>query len=130
MKKARKSKLDEDWLAYRTVRNIVRRAKQTYNKKLIKAKTLWKTMKKILPGEKKPSVIKNIQVDGKLFASNKKIANAFNMFFTSAVTRLRQSLDLGSNARKFTHVVNHSPPDFKFKMVDESFTLNALRQLK
>ena len=52
------------------------------------------------------------------------------MFFTSAVTRLRQSLDLGSNARKFTHVVNHSLPDFKFKMVDESFTLNALRQLK
>lgn len=61
---------------------------------------------------------------------NKKIANAFNMFFTSTVTRLRQSLDLGSNARKFTHVVNHSLPDFKFKMVDESFTLNALRQLK
>ncbi|KAK2558583.1 hypothetical protein P5673_018760 [Acropora cervicornis] len=62
LKKARKSKLDEDWLAYRTVRNrvlnIVRRAKQIYNKKLIKdhqkdPKTFWKTMKKILPGEKK-----------------------------------------------------------------------------
>ena len=63
-------------------------------------------MKKILPGEKKSSVIKIIQVDGKLCTNNKKIANAFNMFFTSAVTRLRQSLDLGSNARKFTHVVN------------------------
>ena len=97
LKKARKSKLDEDWLAYRTVRNrvsnIVRRAKQTYNKKLIKdhqddSKTFWKTMKKILPGEKKSSVIKNIQVDGKLCTNNKKIANAFNMFFTSAVTRL------------------------------------------
>ncbi|KAK2558582.1 hypothetical protein P5673_018759 [Acropora cervicornis] len=75
-------------------------------------------------------MIKNIQVDGKLCTNNKKIANAFNMFFTSAVTGLRQSLDLGSNARKFTHVVNHSLPYFKFKMVDESFTLNALRQLK
>ena len=58
-------------------------------------------MKKILPGENKVSVIKNIQVGGKLFASNKKIVNAFNIFFTSAVTRLGQSLDLGSNARKF-----------------------------
>ena len=60
LKKARKSKLDEDWLE-KTVRNrvsnIVRRAKQTYNKKLIKdhqddSKTFWKTMKKILPGER------------------------------------------------------------------------------
>jgi len=117
------------------VSNIARRAKQTYHKKLTKdhqddSKTFWKTFKKILPGEKKSSIIKNIQVVGKLCTNNKKIANAFNMFFTSAVTRLRQSLDLGSNARKFTHVVNHSLPDFKFKMVDESFTLNALRQLK
>ena len=94
------------------------------------SKAFWKTMKKILPGEKKSSVIKNIQVDGKLCTNNKKIANAFNMFFTSAVTRLRQSLDLGSNERRFTHVVNRSLPDFKFKMVDESFTSNALRQLK
>ena len=28
------------------------------------------------------------------------------------------------------NVVNRSLPDFKFKMVDESFTSNALRQLK
>jgi len=124
LKKARKSKLDEDRLAYQTMRNrvsnIVRRAKQTYmyNKKLIKdhqddSKTFWKTMYKILPGEKKSSVIENIQVDGKLCTNNKKISNAFNMFFASAVTHLRQSLDLGSNARKFTHVVNHSLTDFQ-----------------
>ena len=109
LSKARKSKLDEDWLAYRTARNrvsnAVRKAKQIYNKKLIKdhqndSKAFWKTMKKILPGEKKSSVIKNIQVDGKLCTNNKKISNAFNMFFTSAVTRLRQSLDLGSNERR------------------------------
>lgn len=67
---------------------------------------------------------------GKLCTDNKKIANAFNTFFTLAVMRLKQSLDLCSNERRFSHAVNRSLPDFKFKMADESFTLNALRQLK
>ena len=39
LKKARKSSRDEDWLAYKSmgnrVTNSVKRAKQTYNKKLI-----------------------------------------------------------------------------------------------
>jgi len=38
-------------------------------------------MKKILHGEKKSTLIKNIQVDGKLCTNNKMIVNAFNMFF-------------------------------------------------
>ena len=67
---------------------------------------------------------------GKLCTDNKKIANAFNTFFALAVMRLKQSLDLCSNERRFSHAVNRSLPDFKFKMADESFTLNALRQLK
>lgn len=40
-------------------------------------------------------------MDGKLCTDNKKIANAFNTFFASAVTRLKQSLDLGSNEEGF-----------------------------
>ena len=89
--KARKSKLDEDWLAYQTARNrvsnAVRKTKQTYNKtELIKdhqddSKAFWRTMKKMLPGEKKSRSIKNIQIDRKLCTNNKKIANAFNTFF-------------------------------------------------
>ena len=42
------------------------------------------------------------------------------------VIRLKQSLDLGSNKKSFSHVVNCSQHNFKFKMVDESFALNAL----
>ena len=60
-KKAGKSSRDEDWLAYKSMRNrvtnSVKRAKQTYNKKLIDnheddTKAFWRTMKKIIPGNK------------------------------------------------------------------------------
>ena len=59
LKKARKSSRDEDWLAYKSMRNrvtnSVKRAKQTYNKKLIDnhkddTKAFWRTVKKIIPG--------------------------------------------------------------------------------
>ena len=51
------------------IKREIRKAKQIYNKKLIKdhqddSKAFWKTMKKILSGENKSSVIKNTQVDG------------------------------------------------------------------
>ena len=60
LRKARKSNRDEDWLAYRSARNrvsnTVRKAKHTYNKRLIEnhqgdTRAFWRTMKKILPGE-------------------------------------------------------------------------------
>ena len=69
LKKARKSSRDEDWLAYKSMRNrltnSVKRARQTYNKKLIDnhkddTKAFWRTMKKInaFPGTRDLAVPK------------------------------------------------------------------------
>ena len=75
LKKARKSSRDEDWLAYKSMRNrvtnSVKRAKQTYNKKLLDnhkddTKGFWRTMKKIIPGNKSSGSSKNINIDGVL----------------------------------------------------------------
>ena len=61
LKKARKTNKDEDWLNYRTARNRVtnniKKAKNTYNKKLVEdnsndPKAFWKTIKKDSPGRK------------------------------------------------------------------------------
>ena len=69
LKMARKSNKDEDWASYRCARNrlsnATKRAKQHNNKKLIEnhkddAKSFWKTIKKIFPGEKKSATSKNI----------------------------------------------------------------------
>ena len=73
LKKARKTNRDEDWLAYKSMRNrvsnSVKKAKQAYNKKLIEnhqgdAKAFWRIMKTILPGEKKTASAKSIEVNG------------------------------------------------------------------
>ena len=65
------------------VTNSVKRAKQTYNKKLIDnhkddTKAFWRTMKKIIPGNKSSGGSKNINIDGVLCSEasdGKKIAN-------------------------------------------------------
>ena len=100
LKKARKSSRDEDWLTYKSMRNrltnSVKRAKQTYNKKLTDnhkddTKAFWRTMKKIIPGNKRSGGSKNINIDGVLCSEashGKKIANDFNKFFASALYAL------------------------------------------
>ena len=104
LKKARKSSRDEDWLAYKSMRNrvtnSVKRAKQRYNKKLIDnhkddTKAFRRTMKKIIPGKKSSGGSKNISIDGVLFSEasdGKKIANGFNNLFVSAAVRLKRAL--------------------------------------
>ena len=85
LKKARKTNRDKDRLAYKSMRNrvsnSVKKAKQTYNKKLIEnhqgdAKAFWRTMKTILPGEKKTVSAKSIEVNGELRGDERKIANS------------------------------------------------------
>ena len=69
--------------------NSVKRAKQTFNKKLIDnhkddTKAFWRTMKKIIPRNKSSGVSKNINIDGVLCSEasdGKKIANV-SIFFS------------------------------------------------
>ena len=104
LKKARKSSHDEHWLAYKSMRNCVtnsvKRAKQTYNRKLIDnhkddTKAFWRTMKKIIPGNKISGGSKNIIIEGVLCSEasdGQKIANSFNNVFASAAARLKRTL--------------------------------------
>ena len=104
LKKARKSSHDEHWLAYKSMRNCVtnsvKRAKQTYNRKLIDnykddTKAFWRTMKKIIPGNKISGGSKNIIIEGVLCSEasdGKKIVNSFNNVFASAAARLKRTL--------------------------------------
>ena len=70
--------------------------KAAYNRRFIDEsvgdpRTSWKTMKKILPGEKK-ATSPNISVNGSVTSDKLCIANAFNNLFTSAATRLMSLL--------------------------------------
>ena len=101
LRKARTTNHFEDWARYRCFRNRVtndiKKAKAAYHRCLIDEsggdpKTFWKTMKKILPGEKR-ATSPNISVNGSVTSDKRCIANAFNKFFASAATRLMSVLN-------------------------------------
>ena len=141
LKKARKTSRDEDWLAYKSIRNRVsnsiKKAKQTYNKKLIEnnqgdARAFWRTMKSILPGEKKSSP-KTMDINGELCSDENRIANHFNSFFATAVSRMKQALGFehSTNRHRTGHdTTTRSLQSFKFEKVSEAFVLKTIKQLK
>lgn len=130
LRKARKANRVEEWMSYRAARNrvskAVKKAKQTYNKKLVEnhrgdEKAFWKTMKKILPGKRKSVKTATITVEGTACKDNKKIANGFNSFFATAVSRLRQSLGESRPCMGMKPLVKGSTPGFKFETITEQF---------
>ena len=96
LKRPRKMNNSKDWANYRCCRNKVsysiRKANASYHYRLVKDsgkdhKALWKTIKKILPGEK-TAVLPKINSGQSITSDKKAIASAFNKFFVSATTRL------------------------------------------
>ena len=137
--KARKTNHSEDWSNYRCFRNRVTRdvkkAKADYNKRIIDEsggdhRSFWKTMKKILPGEKK-STSPSIRVNGTLSSDKRCIASAFNTFFASAATRLVDSLRSSCvPSQRQSGLFTREYPPFKFQEVYEEVVLVQLRGLK
>ena len=100
--KSRKTNKAEDWSAYRKLHNyvmkLVKQAKLSYNRRLIEEnmhdpKGFWKTINKIMPGEKREVSVSFI-IDDKICMDKKEMAVNFNKFFTSTVGRLVQSIIL------------------------------------
>ena len=127
--RAKKTNLTKDWVSYRGLRNratnSIKKAKAAYNRKLIERigndhKAFWKTLKKILPGNKK-SVSPNIRIQGTLSSDKNLIANSFNSFFTSTATRLYESLrsSCGVGTSPCNSFPRRSFPPFKFAEVSE-----------
>ena len=99
-KKAKKTNHAEDWANYRHYRNratnSMKKAKAAYYRRLIVNsgnghRAFWKTLKKVLPGEKK-AVSQNINTNGSLSDDTSLILDSFNKSFTNAVTRLVQAV--------------------------------------
>jgi hypothetical protein len=77
---------------------LVKQAKLSYNRRLIEEnmhdpKGFWKTINKIMPGEKREVSLSFI-IDDKICMDKKEMAVNFNKFFTSTVGRLVQSIIL------------------------------------
>ena len=145
LKKARKSSRDEDWLAYKPLRNrltnSVKRTKQTYNKKLIDnhkddTKAFWRTMKKIIPRKKSSGGCKNINIDGVLCIVKPVIQRKLLMVLI--ILSLQPLYALSGLSvffffflkRSVDQKVNGSIPNFKFELLNESLVVKTLQGLK
>ena len=126
--KARRTNADEHWATCRHLRNLVTRqirdSKSKYNRRMLEEnnndpKGFWKTIKRILPGEKK-SVASSIKVNGKIITENKTIAENFNDYFVGTVKRLVSLMGcsaLSTSARKYFFLPCGSTENFKFANV-------------
>ena len=141
LKKARKTNKSEAWANYwccrNGVSNSIRKAKASYDHRLSKDsgkdhKAFWKTMKKILPGEK-TAISPKINTRQSITTDKKTIASAFNNFFVGAATRLLECLPyafLSSTGSQNIHHRIAQHPAFKFDKVSEDFVKAKLRALK
>jgi len=101
-KKARNTKIDEDWELFRILRNktvdICRKAKREYlenklDKSKSKPKQMWKVLKEMLKGSKGSTEYKELKQDGKIIRNREQMADIFNNYFVDSVEQLRINVE-------------------------------------
>ena len=135
-RKAKQSKSDDDWNAYKILRNkcvnMQRKAKGIYHKNKIdenhlNPKKFWKTVKEIFPT--KPGTHNS---NANIASNNRNLANDFRNYFSTAVDKLK------SKTFKLVNFVWKSPQDitlrttkkFQFKYVSKVSIMTFLKKLK
>ena len=99
-RKFHKSKTTENYKKYkrqRKVNNLIKRAKQNYNKNQLdentkKATSLWRTLKSIFPDKPKSEPTSTTCKVKEEILNKEIITNGFGQFFSSIATTLLQTL--------------------------------------
>jgi len=101
-KKARNTKIDENWELFRILRNrtvdICRKAKREYlenklDKSKNKPKQMWKVLKEMLKGSRSSTEYKELKHDGKSIRNTEQMADIFNNYFVDSVEQLRVNVE-------------------------------------
>ena len=101
-RKAISTNLENDWFDYKTSRNKVnielRNAKKDYYSSKIadqkfNPKKAWKSINNLLGRQNKPTVVNEINLDGKSFTTPKDIAEGFNDYFSNIGPDLASKID-------------------------------------
>ncbi len=138
LKKARKSKLIEDWNIYKRLRNTcnskLKSAKSAFQRNLLEQNSLnpwkfWQTIKKLLPFQKTVSAN-----DGN--SSNRETlqnqAQNFSKYFSTVVSELKErSIKLMDFVWKYPkRLTSRTSNAFKIQNVSNAFVLKELKKLK
>ena len=141
-RKFRKSKTTESCEIYKRqrkkVNNLIKRAKQNYNKNLLdentkNATSFWRTLKSIFPTKPKSKLTSTtFKVSEEEISNKETIANRFGQFFCSIPTTLLQTVhpikDFVWNKPKNLPI--RKTPKFSFHSVTPSEICKCLRKLR
>lgn len=145
LKKARATNDEKFWKAYKSMRNKIngkiRSEKTNYNRKLIQEnakdpKALWNAINKIIPNNRKSSVITHIKHGENMVSDKQSIADIFNTYFCSIVKNISQFSDTLNTANQHIFSSGSIPVapltnvTFDLNPVTESFVYSQLRKLK
>ena len=128
----------ERWNTYKHLRNKVtqkiRDAIQSHYLGLIEEnkgdpKRMWQVINKVLDKTTPSTEISSIDVEGKTITKEKDIAEALNHHFTTIGPKLASKLESRSDDDPLKHI-NAQQNKMMFVPVDETYVLNAIKQLK
>ena len=135
--KAHKSNDHADWKKAKAMRNKVNNMKYHLKKKYYEksindnkhdSKRLWKTLKKIIPSNKAPSV-NNIIDSSNCIKTGKDVANSFNQYFTSVGEDLSRKFDndnLNCPCNDANVLQCNNKDSFKFYNVSSDFVYEQI----
>ena len=116
--------------------NAIKKAKAPYNRRLIEKsgndhKAFWRTLKKVCLAKERLH-LRTFVLEELCLLTKKLIADSFNKFFTSSVTRLLKFVrsSCGSGASPSPPAPSRHYPDFKFAEVSEAYVRSQQRGLK
>ena len=136
-KKATKT-YPEKWNTYKHLRNKVtqkiRDAIQSHYHGLIEEnkgdpKRMWKVINKVLDKATPSTEVSTLDVEGRTITKEKDIAEALNHHFTTIGPKLASKLESRSDDDSLKHI-NAQQNKMMFVPVDETYVLNAIKQLK
>lgn len=134
LRKARRSKDDNDWQVYKTLRNhcnnLLRYAKSKYNRTLLNEnrdnpRRFWKAIKNIFPTKHATNITSSKHNNGNRVT---RFSEHFTKVITTLKTKFIHCCDFVWRTPK--HILPRTLKSFRFVPVSEQFTLKQLRRLK
>ena len=135
LRKARKTKNDDDWEQYRTARNKcnakIKEAKRKHHRNLIEENTnnprkFWDAFKQVFPSKSK------ISVGSPTKSENKNLVNKFSTYYANIVSELKsKAISFSSYIWKFRDIKGiRTTQRFCFSNVSKTFIEKQLKSLK
>ena len=126
------------WQAYKTLRNkvtkAIRDALQSYYLGIIdenreNPKRMWKAVNKVLNRDTNSVGVSSLNIEGRTLTKEKDIAEALNQHFVTVGPKLAEKLESKNDDDPLVKI-NAQTKNLKFKLIDNTYVLNAISRLK